>query len=278
MSPIALVTDAASRFDDYDMAPLLAACQQLDLAVEVCNWDAPHTDWSRFTGVVVRSPWSYTTRLPDFLAWCTRVTEVTELLNPLNVIEWTLDKLYLRDLVQHGIRTVPTRFIVQTNCVDERRRLVDEAVNAYCDASAIVVKPSVGAYSRGVRRFPTRDVGNIQQYVASLSAIGQHALVQPYLDAIDDQGETNLIFFNGKFSHAIRKAPLLRQDAAGEPTQDVRSAVGPSAEEVALAAAALGAAGPTSGSEVLCSMHASIWCTPPAEIRPCSNSSCVSRR
>lgn len=48
--------------------------------------------------------------------------------------------------------------------------------------------------------------------------------------------------FNGDFSHAIRKAPLLRQDTAGEPTQSVRSARIPSPEEIDLAANALSAA------------------------------------
>lgn len=242
MDPIALVTDDASQPDDYDMTPLLAACEQLGLPVEVCRWDEVDTDWARFAGVVVRSPWSYTTRLPDFFTWCERVTRVNELLNPLSVIRWTLDKLYLRDLAHHGVRTVPTTFIPPDASPDERQRLIEEATRVHSDASAIVVKPSVGAYSRGVRRFPVWGRDSIHHYVTSLSTNGQHALVQPYFDTIDERGETDLIFFNGDFSHAIRKAPLLRQDAAGEPTQDVRSARIPSPEEIDLAAAALNAA------------------------------------
>jgi hypothetical protein len=38
-------------------------------------------------------------------------------------------------------------------------------------------------------------------------------LVQPYLDAVDAAGETALIFFDGVFSHAVRKGPMLRPDA-----------------------------------------------------------------
>lgn len=240
--PIALVTDNESLPDDYDMAPLLAACQQLGLPVEVCRWDDDDTDWSRFAAVVVRSPWSYTTRLADFFTWCERVTGVTELLNPLNVIRWTLDKRYLRDLAHHGVRTVPTTFIAPDASPNQRRRLIDGATAAHRDASAMVVKPSVGAYSRGVRRFPVQDRGTIHDYVTSLSSSGQHALVQPYFDTVDERGETDLIFFNGDFSHAIRKAPLLRQDTAGEPTQGVRSARIPSPEEIDLAVYALSAA------------------------------------
>ena len=35
-------------------------------------------------------------------------------------------------------------------------------------------------------------------------------MLQPYLDRVDDFGETALLHFGGSFSHAIRKGPLLR--------------------------------------------------------------------
>jgi O-ureido-D-serine cyclo-ligase len=34
-------------------------------------------------------------------------------------------------------------------------------------------------------------------------------LLQPYLERVDRDGETALMFFEGRFSHAIRKGPLL---------------------------------------------------------------------
>ena len=46
---------------------------------------------------------------------------------------------------------------------------------------------------------------------------GRHVLVQPYLRDVDSAGETALLFFDGEFSHAIRKAPLLRRGE--EPTR-----------------------------------------------------------
>jgi O-ureido-D-serine cyclo-ligase len=36
-------------------------------------------------------------------------------------------------------------------------------------------------------------------------------LLQPYLDRVDEIGETALLYFEGQFSHAIRKGPLLRR-------------------------------------------------------------------
>jgi hypothetical protein len=46
---------------------------------------------------------------------------------------------------------------------------------------------------------------------------GRSVLLQPYLDSVDRDGETALIFFAGQFSHAIRKGPLLPPGRAGSP-------------------------------------------------------------
>ena len=38
-------------------------------------------------------------------------------------------------------------------------------------------------------------------------------MLQPYLDTVDDVGETGLVFFGGAFSHAFRKGPMLHVGA-----------------------------------------------------------------
>ena len=38
---------------------------------------------------------------------------------------------------------------------------------------------------------------------------GRVALVQPYLNDVDTSGETALVYFNGTFSHAVRKGAML---------------------------------------------------------------------
>nr|PZM97935.1 MAG: hypothetical protein DIU73_05105 [Actinomycetota bacterium] len=37
-------------------------------------------------------------------------------------------------------------------------------------------------------------------------------MIQPYLDQVDDQGETALVYIGGEFSHAARKAAILSRD------------------------------------------------------------------
>jgi O-ureido-D-serine cyclo-ligase len=69
-------------------------------------------------------------------------------------------------------------------------------------------------------------------------------LLQPYLDAVDAHGETALLFFDGEFSHAIRKGPLLRRGEGSttglyaEETIEPRT---PTADELAVAQRAIAA-------------------------------------
>src|SRR5690606_39845666 len=79
---------------------------------------------------------------------------------------------------------------------------------------------------------------------ASPRDAGRHVLVQPYWAEVDTHGERALIFLEGQFSHAIRKAPLLQRGEA--PTSalfkpESIQARQPSAEELALAERTLAA-------------------------------------
>jgi glutathione synthase/RimK-type ligase-like ATP-grasp enzyme len=63
-------------------------------------------------------------------------------------------------------------------------------------------------------------------------------MVQPYIPTVDELGETTLLYFDGAYSHAIRKGPILRPGA--EPTSEVFAAEDitprePSADERRLA-------------------------------------------
>ena len=70
---------------------------------------------------------------------------------------------------------------------------------------AFVVKPAIGAGSIDAARFDTDDVAAATQHVAYLHDAGRCAVIQPYVESIDVNGERALIFFDGEFSHAMTK-------------------------------------------------------------------------
>jgi glutathione synthase/RimK-type ligase-like ATP-grasp enzyme len=236
--PIALVTDDASLPDDHDMACLLTACAEAGLDAQVERWDDPTVNWADFRAAIFRSPWSYLNRLNEFLAWCDDVNSLTTVLNPIEIVRWTLDKRYLADLAASGVPTVPTAYLEDDFGLEQALG----AVISECADGNIIAKPAVGAYSSGVRRFASHDLTGIAEHVRLLTTQGRTALLQPYLSVIEELGETDLIYFDGEFSHAIRKAPLLDASGhAGEPTQDVRSSREPQADELDLADRAMAA-------------------------------------
>lgn len=238
MMTIALVTDAESLTNDYDMPLLIEACKKAGLEAEVVRWDDKEQQWKNFRSVILRSPWSYVERLDDFISWSEKVSETTELYNPLPVIKWGLNKNYLLDLQDAGVSIVPTVVIRagERNVNTQVRDFIKEQNRA----EEIVIKPVVGAYSRGVRRFRVADTESVTAYIHEQHSQGSDVLLQPYLTSIDVSGETDLVFFNGIYSHAIRKSALLQQDGTvREPLQEFRQERQPTEAELALAGSAV---------------------------------------
>jgi len=205
--PIALVTARVAREVDDDLPPLLAALQARHPAVELVDWDDAAVDWSRYSLALLRSPWDYTQRLPEFLGWVERAARATRLLNPPEVVRWNVDKRYLGELAQEGIAVVPSHYIGPG---DDAVAGLDAFLAAHAEAE-LVVKPTVGAGSRDAQRHARADREAALAHVRSLQSRGATALLQPYLGRIDELGETALLYFDGQFSHAIRKGPLLRR-------------------------------------------------------------------
>ena len=203
MPTIALATAIPALALDDDMPPLIDACAAAGIDAMAVAWDDPTVSWQRFDAVLLRSTWNYMDRLDAFLHWCDRVARVTRLLNPPDVVRWNIDKRYLVTLADAGEPVIDTH-VVDSAAAFDALPLLDE----------FVVKPSVGAGSRGARRFVARQRRDARAHALDLLAQGGAVLVQPYLRKVDADGETALLFFNGVYSHAIRKGPLLPEPGA----------------------------------------------------------------
>jgi O-ureido-D-serine cyclo-ligase len=208
--PVALITARAARAQDADLPLLSAALQARQIPAMIVDWDDPQVDWSGFALAVLRSAWDYSARLPEFLDWLSRAARVTRLVNPPAVIRWSLDKHYLAELQRSGVATVATAFAEpgQDAAVVLERFLREHS------ARELVVKPAVGSGARDAQRHERTAVAAIGAHISGLLAAGRSALLQPYLERIDEHGETALIYINGRFSHAIVKTAILERGQA----------------------------------------------------------------
>jgi len=195
---VALATASALPDLDPDDRPLRDA-----LGADAVAWDDPAAEWDAYDLVVIRSTWDYVGRREEFVAWARGLGD--RLHNPAPVVEWNTDKRYLGELAQAGLPVVETAFVAPGERFAPRPA-----------ARPLVVKPTVSAGARDTARHD--DPAAAAEHVAQLHAAGRTAMIQPYVDGVDQLGETALLYFDGAYSHAIRKGPLLVEGAQHDPS------------------------------------------------------------
>ncbi|MFI1382237.1 RimK family alpha-L-glutamate ligase [Embleya sp. NPDC020886] len=227
---VALATCAELPDLDPDERLLFAPLAAHGIRAEAVVWNDPTVDWAAYDLVVLRSVWDYPTRRKEFIEWA---AGVPRLANPASIVAWNTDKTYLRDLTRAGLPVVETMWLEPDSTV------------TLPTSGLHVVKPAISAGSRDTERY---DLAAPEQralaagHATSLLAGGRTVMVQPYLEAVDTVGETALVYFDGVFSHAVRKGPML--DGTAEMVDGLfRSerieAREPSAAEFAVAARVL---------------------------------------
>jgi glutathione synthase/RimK-type ligase-like ATP-grasp enzyme len=197
---VALATAAEAIGLDEDAPLLTAALRSQAVEADLAVWDDPTLDWASWDLTVVRSTWDYPRRPADFIAWARRVDRAGAVLNPPAVMAWNSDKRYLTELAAAGVPTVPTAHFAP-----------DEPVRVPADGS-FVVKPAVSAGSQDTARYGAGQHAQARAHARRLQARGRAVLLQPYLARVDERGETALIYVADRFSHAIRKGPILRAE------------------------------------------------------------------
>jgi glutathione synthase/RimK-type ligase-like ATP-grasp enzyme len=145
--------------------------------------------WQDFEAVVIRSTWDYHRRYDDFLRWLDRM-EGINLFNPVQVVRWNANKTYLRDLAAGGIAVVPTLWPTRHTEIPILMR-----ENGWRQA---VLKPTISATAYQTHLITSED---------QLAPFSGEMMLQPFMPEIAENGEWSLIFFHGRFSHAVLKRP-----------------------------------------------------------------------
>lgn len=145
------------------------------------------------------------------------------LLNAPAVMSWNTDKQYLAELERAGVATVPTRFVPRADGA-----ALAAAREAF-DCETLIVKPRISA---GAHRTDKVEPGDPAPDLAD-------AMIQPFLRSVPEEGELSLIYFAGRFSHALRKCAAKGDFRVQEEFGATNTAYAPDAEALAVAAGAL---------------------------------------
>ena len=192
---IALATCERPIVRDRDFDFLAAALRRRAAEAEAPAWTDESVEWSDFDLVFVSSTWDYNTQPDRFRKWLRGVERKSRLRNERPLIEWNLDKRYLRELEEAGVPTIPTIW-TEPGAEDEIERTVAEL--SWKD---VIVKPVVDLGAQRLARVETRMVARI------LRSLGEPGMAQPFLPSLQTEGEISLLYIAGEFAHALRKRP-----------------------------------------------------------------------
>ena len=170
------------------------------LAEEV-SWRKTDVDWNNYDVVVIRTTWDYQDDVEGFMACLKRIeASSAQLHNSLKIVKWNISKDYLKELQKQGINIVPTLWF------DAFQLSEVQAGFSYFDTPQIVIKPLVSANADHTYRLTPEKV---LEQASELSTIfsGREFMLQPFLNAIVEEGEYSLFYFGGNYSHSILKRP-----------------------------------------------------------------------
>ena len=196
------------------------------ITIESASWpDAG--DLGRFDLVMPLLVWGYHRQLDEWLervrAWDAIRAPVQ---NQASVLSWNSSKTYLGRLAERGAPVVPTRY-VETICRDA----LAEAAEAF-GTERVVAKPLASSTAWRTIRWPDDPIEH---------GPAGAAMIQPYLPSIESAGEVSLLFFGGRFNHAIRKVPQPGEFRVQPEYDGIISRHAPEADELDAAARILAA-------------------------------------
>ncbi len=238
---IVFVTYGDLKQGDPDDLEALEILRKRGYNCSVADWRDSTFPFQSSRLVVLRSTWDYHLHHSEFMAWLKSLASHSILKNSWELVQWNSDKRYLRDLAARGIDCVPTYYIEEGAEQVTRSALAEilaslsgssPANSSSSFSSRVVVKPSIGLSTFGVKKF---DLSTVAGEDAALEHINQLArdycvMVQPFLAEVESYGERALAFIDGEFSHAIRKTAFQHLAVAGEAGEAMVPA---SAEEIA---------------------------------------------
>ena len=194
-----LSTDNLEKFFTYDKL-LIEPMKNIGWIAEEVSWRNENVNWSDYDSVIVRSTWDYQNDSEKFIGVLEKINCVSHLENDLDLMKWNMNKNYLFDLEQKGVKIVDTIWERKFN-----RNLAHEYFNKL-DIDEIIIKPNISANADNTFRL-TRE--KLDKNLGQLEKIftAREYMVQPFLNSIIEEGEYSLFFFDGKFSHSVLKKP-----------------------------------------------------------------------
>jgi glutathione synthase/RimK-type ligase-like ATP-grasp enzyme len=179
---------------------LTAQClSQQGIEVHSVSWDSTLVEWKQFDKIILRSTWDYHLRIEEFNLWLESMQQQGNLLyNPGEVIQWNMNKVYLKELSEKGVLIPSTIWLRQFACVQLKEVLTDRGWDK------AVIKPTISASAYQTWLISPQTAAEDQYQLDKMLESGE-VMIQEFVKEIQTKGEWSLVFFNKQFSHAVLK-------------------------------------------------------------------------
>ncbi|MBC8210811.1 MAG: hypothetical protein H8E21_07055 [Gammaproteobacteria bacterium] len=223
-----LTMDSLQNYHNYD-ALLEQPLARRGWKTQRVSWRDKTIDWNRFDVVLIRSTWDYQSDPALFLKVLQRIQRSSaQLENALALVQWNINKGYLKDLQRAGFDIVPTQWPDKFDAAE----LAHYFEQLQC--AEIVIKPLISANADNTFRLTLKQA---QQGADALAAVFEQRpfMLQPFMTSIIDEGEFSLFFFGGEYSHTVLKKPATGDFRVQEEHGGILQKVEPEPDLLALA-------------------------------------------
>jgi hypothetical protein len=219
--------DNTNNFFTYDKL-LIEPMKNIGWDAEEISWRNESVDWNDYNAVIVRSTWDYQKDHKKFLDVLEKINNSSaHLENDLELMKWNMNKKYLFDLEQNGVRIVNTLWKTQFN--------FEELKNSFeiFSTKKIIIKPNISANADNTFRLTKEKLVENKEEL-ELIYTNLEFMVQPFMGNIVDEGEYSLFFFNGEFSHCVLKKPKEKDFRVQEEHGGKFKSVIPTAQQISI--------------------------------------------
>lgn len=185
---------------------LIAELAKIGIEAETVSWLNPDINWSDYGLCIVRTTWLWHANPEKFFKFTEDLANKVTLWNSVELMRWVSNKKYLIELAKKGVAITPSLSIPAKSAFPL------DSIVAENNWEDFIVKPSTSQGARDVIRVSIHEKPNYKtleeaNLIFRKILESQDAIIQPYLNAVETEGEISVIVIDNKITHAVRRLP-----------------------------------------------------------------------
>ena len=177
---------------------LIDEIKKTGLSVCKKDWNSKEFNWSNSRIAIFRSTWDYFDRFDEFFLWKEKIKNKLYFVNSSKLIDWNIDKIYLKDLKLKGIN-IPKSIFIKKNKLTTVKELFEKT-----NFKIAVLKPNISGAARHTYKIKKIESSSYEDIFKKL-IITENMIFQEFIHDIEKHGEISLVLIAGKYTHAVRK-------------------------------------------------------------------------